>query len=754
MAIQKFADNSQLDTETGIVTNAQGITDTPAQAQASFNINNPITADSLRNETPISLNPAPVDNNNYQGIINGGLENAANKPQIAEKSDIQSMLESLAPPPSGASLYESTYGVGPTQEELSVKKEIERKAQEDLDLLNAQMRSLNAEAKAVPIQVQQEATGRGITAGGVKPIETARLRDLALRSLPLEGQILAQQAILTGSQRALQLAQSKFDQVFQLRLQDIQNQYNYKKDQQNKVWNYLTTAEQNRLADIRQQDQNNFTLLQNSITNAQNIANKAMENGQADIASRISQLDPESENFLSDLGKLQGQIIVKQDSWSEPYKIGVDTYQKNTKTGEVKKIDDGEKGVSIEEQLKARDAGYTIDEKGNLITTGNINIPETSRLAYVNNNPGNLRFVNQEGATLGENGFARFNTPEEGYNALKKQIELDKSRGFTVEQFINKYAPPTENATSTYITQFNNALGTTNQSKINNINTDQIAQFMAKKESGTTVGETDSFDKFSQEQIALSAIPVQLRNTQKELDRFLTGIKQGMAQGLTPYQIADNLTGYKINQPDNFSNTIRTLMSQSPSINSSDPGDFARLINAGDRAGAVKKIETAMTKDIKDYKERETTARYTYEMAPKIYKEITNIENKFGIVAGNWEKQKKKVVASQEFQKVSSELASYIQEWRRNMIGTQATQVELDMIKELLPAVTDNPTNLKEKIKSFAEMQLNILNSNRGTVNLPKVNVNDSDNLNTTSLFDYNTRVNLYENNDDPLGIK
>ena len=125
-------------------------------------------------------------------------------------------------------------------------------------------------------------------------------------------------------------------------------------------------------------------------------------------------------------------------------------------------------------------------------TTGEVSIPESSRLAFVNNNPGNLKFVNQPGATLGENGFARFNTPEAGYQALKDLIDYYKEKNLTVSQFISTYAPPSENATSTYIAQFNDALGTVNNSKITNIDTGQIAQFMAYRESGTELILTQS----------------------------------------------------------------------------------------------------------------------------------------------------------------------------------------------------------------------------------------------------------------------
>jgi hypothetical protein len=69
-----------------------------------------------------------------------------------------------------------------------------------------------------------------------------------------------------------------------------------------------------------------------------------------------------------------------------------------------------------------------------------------------NNNPGNLRFVGQPGATQGEGGFARFETPDAGMAAMRAQIELDtQKRGLNLTDFLNKYAPPTENDTNRYI---------------------------------------------------------------------------------------------------------------------------------------------------------------------------------------------------------------------------------------------------------------------------------------------------------------
>ena len=109
------------------------------------------------------------------------------------------------------------------------------------------------------------------------------------------------------------------------------------------------------------------------------------------------------------------------------------------------------------------------------------------QFAYRNNNPGNLQYARQPGATLGDGGFARVLSPEHGVNALHDQIALDQSRGLTVGQFIKKYAPPNQNDTLLYTTQAQKALGAGADDPLSTIDRKKIAAFVARKESGTDI---------------------------------------------------------------------------------------------------------------------------------------------------------------------------------------------------------------------------------------------------------------------------
>ena len=82
-------------------------------------------------------------------------------------------------------------------------------------------------------------------------------------------------------------------------------------------------------------------------------------------------------------------------------------------------------------------------------------------LAYRNNNPGNLVFAGQPGATPGAGGFAAFASYGDGYNALVNQINLDAVRGTdvngnpttTVGELIASWAPASDprNNTPAYV---------------------------------------------------------------------------------------------------------------------------------------------------------------------------------------------------------------------------------------------------------------------------------------------------------------
>lgn len=76
------------------------------------------------------------------------------------------------------------------------------------------------------------------------------------------------------------------------------------------------------------------------------------------------------------------------------------------------------------------------------------------------NNPGDLRHapgMSHDG--LGPNDVGFFKTPEEGWAALERQLGLYAARGYTLEQLVSAYAPPSENDTTRYLDFICSGLG-------------------------------------------------------------------------------------------------------------------------------------------------------------------------------------------------------------------------------------------------------------------------------------------------------
>jgi len=100
-------------------------------------------------------------------------------------------------------------------------------------------------------------------------------------------------------------------------------------------------------------------------------------------------------------------------------------------------------------------------------------------LAYSNNNPGNLIYMGQSGATQGPamKGtpyyYASFSTYDAGEQALVNQIQTYANQGLTINQMMAKYAPatdangnPTGNDPTAYANTIASALGVSPDSTI------------------------------------------------------------------------------------------------------------------------------------------------------------------------------------------------------------------------------------------------------------------------------------------------
>lgn len=99
-------------------------------------------------------------------------------------------------------------------------------------------------------------------------------------------------------------------------------------------------------------------------------------------------------------------------------------------------------------------------------------------LAYRNNNPGNLVYAGQTGATQGAGGFAAFPSYDVGYQALLNQIQLYAGRGYSIQQMMNIYlgsgdpnitAPASQGDSTAYASTIASALATSPSTSLDDL---------------------------------------------------------------------------------------------------------------------------------------------------------------------------------------------------------------------------------------------------------------------------------------------
>lgn len=135
---------------------------------------------------------------------------------------------------------------------------------------------------------------------------------------------------------------------------------------------------------------------------------------------------------------------------------------------------------AVLEQRRARQARrsaageFAIPPSGN--ATPVIGSQDNAPRGIRNNNPGNLVYVGQAGATKEANGrFAVFPTAQAGLNELAEQLRRYGRRGLdSIQAIVNTYAPATENDTGAYANYLAQKMGINTDTKFD-VNSDPAA---------------------------------------------------------------------------------------------------------------------------------------------------------------------------------------------------------------------------------------------------------------------------------------
>lgn len=163
------------------------------------------------NQTPINYQqPQEVPIYNPAGL-NSEMPELTATPQEQQQSELTRAIMSLNEQNTGQSTFRA-------QQENAQGIPDLAKTQNDL---SARLKALQNEALAIPLQLQQDATGRGITAGGLQPHQTAALRNNAIQALGVS-------SLLEASRGNLTLAMDLVDRAVAQKFQPIQEQLDAK----------------------------------------------------------------------------------------------------------------------------------------------------------------------------------------------------------------------------------------------------------------------------------------------------------------------------------------------------------------------------------------------------------------------------------------------------------------------------------------------------------------------------------------------
>lgn len=366
-------------------------------------------------------------------------------------------------------------------------------------------------------------------------------------------------------------------------------------------------------------------------------------------------------------------------------------------------------------------------------------------VSYRTNNPGNIKWTGaswqtalggvDSGIKATDGGtFVKFPTLDAGTKAQTQLLTSSSYANLTLDAAMKRWSNNGYGADVAPKIDPNKKM-----SKLTQPELDYLAGEMKVREGFKA--PTTGFDQFSQEQVALAVLPPTLRNSDTEKKQLLAGIRKGLAEGKSPYEVADILMGYKIDKPDAFSDSMRKYISLAD-LNGGDISEMARLINNGNKAEAIAKVENAIMNKAKtsdpDGYMGEATVKTATTRANLITKSLNQLgsNSPVGVVKGTMEQWLGRL-KGKDAQAIATEVTTLVAEMRNRLSGTAVTKSEESFLADIIPKLGDSPENFMIKLNNLKTQPLTQLNSVRSTFELPA--------LTEQTLLDRSLRIPMYQ---------
>lgn len=343
---------------------------TPSQNNAGA-----ITMDQMNKPKTIVTPQLPPDTTNYANYTKTASESAnANLAELtktrdaaraqreADAKDIISKMQYIADNKTSDSASANT-AAGVDAETTKFNNYIEQ-----LTGLNAQATSLDREALAIPLQVQEDVKGQGVTDAGAAPDVAGRLRLNAIKALTIAQQSDIASAAATGSLNKLNLAKDKAKQILDLKYKPLEDTLAIKQKQYDMNKDILDGIDKDRSEALQTSlNEQKAELEQRKIDDK---AKMDLITGAAPYAPRDlleqAQNAPDATSAAVILGQYGKDYLATQKTKQEIIKLQIEngTYDPNVAggLGMITKdngfsLDDFKRGISSVESLGSRSTG-------------------------------------------------------------------------------------------------------------------------------------------------------------------------------------------------------------------------------------------------------------------------------------------------------------------------------------------------------------------------------------------------------------
>lgn len=286
-----------------------------------------INSEALNPTKAIELPSYPEDKN-YNGLIQGNNAGLASLGGLMMGENGQLSVPPLptetgqpgqpgqpgqsSPAPTGDSgamgrwqNFVNTLGIMPQKANVYEDRDYQRqqkqvdKSRKELNNYTSNLNSIVTKSQAESLAL--EGQGRGVTESIIGGQQAQINREAAIAALPVQAQIAA-------AQGNLDMAERQLSEVYQIKSEALNNEYQYKVNQYNSIKEFLTKEEDRKLAQMDLEESRKYNEGQNNIKSQDDWARTALASGRPDLITAIHGLDPKSPTFRTDLARIQSKL--------------------------------------------------------------------------------------------------------------------------------------------------------------------------------------------------------------------------------------------------------------------------------------------------------------------------------------------------------------------------------------------------------------------------------------------------------------